>query len=527
MLCASQFQRAYNAMRSDGIRVNRKEILTLLKNALANVVRGCAAAVVAIILPPFLARLMSPSAFGAWLLILQLSALVGYLDFGIQTAVGRFVAHANEKGDAEHRDRIINTSLFALTVAGAMAIAASLAMALLLPNIFRQIPSNLIGDVRVALVLVASSLAIGLPASVFNGIFIGLQRYEVPAVIIGGSRILSAILLILVVKHGGDLARMGLVLAAVNLASYGLQFLMYRKMVSNVHFSPRLVSRGAGRELFDCSLSLTVWSFAMLLITGLDVTLVGYFQIEAVAYYAVPATLITFLSGLQSALFGVMIPSTAALQARGDSRGLGHVTVTATRYGTFLLLLTGLPLILGARSILTLWMGPAYGVHGARILQLLVAANIIRLSATPFSMTLVGTGQQRLAIVTALLEGFSNLLASIVAGYMFGALGVAIGTLVGSMVGVTGNFLYNMPRTVGLGFGVSSYLRDGLMRPVICGVPLALFAILIRSSNSYGSIAIGLGLVGTLAATVILVWRWGLVGLEREKLLARRLVSQA
>jgi O-antigen/teichoic acid export membrane protein len=513
-------------VQSDRVHLDRKEKLTLVKNAAANVVRGGAAAMVALILPPFLARLMSPSAFGAWLLILQLSALAGYLDFGIQTAVGRFVAHENEKGDTEHRDRIINTSLFALTVAGVIAITASIAMAFFLPNIFRQIPPNLVGDVRVALVLVASSLAIGLPASVFNGIFIGLQRYEVPAAIIGGSRILSALLLILVVKHGGDLTRMAFVVAAVNLASYGLQFLMYRKLVSRVHFSSRLVSRTAGRELLAYCQSLTIWSFGMLLVAGLDVTLVGYFQFEAVAYYAVAATLITFLSGLQSALFGVMIPSTAVLQARGDSRGLGHVTVTATRYGTFLLLLMGLPLIFGARSLLTVWMGPAYTEHGARILQVLVAANIIRLSATPYAMTLVGTGQQRLAIVTVLLEGFSNLLASVVGGYMFGALGVAIGTLVGSLVGVTGNFVYNMPRTAGLGFGVSSYLRDGLMRPMICGVPLAAFVILVRSSNLYGSISLGLGLIGTLTATAILVWRWGLVGLEREKLLARRLVSQ-
>jgi hypothetical protein len=33
-------------------------------------------------------------------------------------------------------------------------------------------------------------------------------------------------------------------------------------------------------------------------------------------------------------------------------------------------------------------------------------------------------------------------------------------------------------------------------------------------------------LVSALMATAFLVWRWGLVGLEREKLLARLLVSQ-
>ena len=71
--------------------MERKEKLVVFKNAIANVARGSAAALVAILLPPFLTRLMSSDAFGAWSLVLQLCAFVGYLDFGIQTAIGRFI----------------------------------------------------------------------------------------------------------------------------------------------------------------------------------------------------------------------------------------------------------------------------------------------------------------------------------------------------------------------------------------------------------------------------------------------------
>ncbi len=256
----------------------------LIKNASANVVRGSSAAIVAILLPPFLTRLMSADAYGAWCLVLQISAYVGYLDFGIQTAVGRFVARANETGDTQHKDRIVNTSLAGLSVAGLVGLCAIAIIAILMPRVFPQLPRDLIPDARrIALLLVGSSLAVGLPASVFNGIFIGLQRYEVPAAIIGGSRIAGGVLLVLVVKHGCGLARMGMVMAAVNLFSYGLQYLAYRKLTSKVRLSTGLVSRQTVRELFDYCLSLSIWSFAMLLVSGLDVLLVGYYQLEAVA----------------------------------------------------------------------------------------------------------------------------------------------------------------------------------------------------------------------------------------------------
>jgi O-antigen/teichoic acid export membrane protein len=506
--------------------MNRKEKLVLVKNATANVVRGGAAAVVAMILPPFLTRLMSADSFGAWSLVLQVSAYVGYLDFGIQTAVGRFVAHANVKGVAEHRDSVVSTALAALTVAGVAAIAGTLGLAALLPRIFRHVPSPLFGDMRIALLLVAGSLAIGLPASVFNGVFVGLQRYEVPAAVIGGSRVFSAFMVILVVKQGGSLTWMAAAVAGVNLASYAVQYFMYRWMAPEIHLSTRLVSQKTGRELLDYCAGLTVWSVAMLLITGLDVLLVGYFQFEELAYYAVASTAIVFLSSLQNAVFSVMIPSTAVQYVRGDSQELGRMMVTATRYGTFLLLLTGLPLVFAARKILTVWVGPNYAFHGSSVLRILVLANMVRLSATPYAMTLVGTGQQRLAVVTALLEGSCNLIASIIAGYVFGAVGVAMGTLFGSLVGVGGNFVYNMPRTVGVDFRVSRYIIDGLLRPVVCALPLMFFGVVLHWNETRSSTITAFGLIGALLTTALLFWHLGLVNREREKLRPRRLAPQ-
>jgi O-antigen/teichoic acid export membrane protein len=501
--------------------MNAEEKLTLIKNATANVVRGGVAAFVALALPPFLTRLMSPDSYGVWSLVLQLSMFVGYLDFGIQTAVGRFVAHANEKGDAEYRDRITSTAFTALTAAGALALAGTFGIVALLPHIFKQMPAVLIGDARIALLLVAGSLALGLPASVFNGIFIGIQRYELPAMVIGGSRIVSAFAVILVLRSGGGMISMATTVTLCNLASYLIQYLLYHKIVPDARTSVQLASSSTGRELFDYCLSLSVWSLAMLLVTGLDLTLVGYFQFSAVAYYAVAASLIAFIAGLQNALFNVMIPSTAVLHARGESQELGRVMVTATRYGTFLLLLMSIPLMLAARSILNLWVGHAYSLHGARILQVLVAANVIRLSATPYSMTLIGTAQQRFAIVTVIAEGAANLLASLIAGYMFGAMGVAFGTLIGSFVGIAGNFFYNMRRVTALEFRISDYIRDGLLRPAVCALPLVLFGGVINYYKTTTAMAIGLA--ASLVITGIAVWRWGLIGPEREKLLRTRL----
>jgi O-antigen/teichoic acid export membrane protein len=489
--------------------MNSRERLTLIKNAIANVVRGGAAALVAILLPPFLTRLMSPDAFGAWSLVLQLSAFVGYLDFGIQTAIGRFVAHTGESGDAAHRDRILNTSLAALVSAGALGVAGSVGLALLLPRIFHQIPALLLHDSRWALILVGSSLALGLPCSVFNGIFVGLQRYEIPAVVIGGSRLISAVFLVLIVRQGGNLTEMAAAVATVNLASYGLQYLLYRRMCPRVHFSSQLVARQAGRELLDYCLSLSIWSFATLLVTGLDIALVGFFDFRSVAYYTAAATLITFILGLQNAVFSAMIPAAAVLEARSDTSELGRILLSTTRYGMFLLLASGVPLLVATKPILSVWVGRDYAQHASLILKVLVAANIIRLSAVPYAMLLIGTGQQRLVTVSPLIEGFSNLAVSLIAGALIGAVGVAVGTFVGAIIGILCNFVYNFPRSTRIAASRALYFRDGYLRPFVCVSPALLIWPLHSLSFTW--------LESTVAACVLMLIATWAIGLSADE----------
>jgi O-antigen/teichoic acid export membrane protein len=469
---------------------------------------------------------MRPDAFGVWCLVLQVSAYVGYLDFGIQTAVGRFVAQATEKGEANHRDRIVSTALAALGALAILGSAGTLLVAIQLPHIFRQMPSAFVGEARLALVLVASSLAVGLPASVFNGVFVGLQRHEVPAAIVGGSRIFSATLLVLVVRRGGGLIQMGAAVAAVNLCSYLLQYLMYRKLIPESRASVELVSYKTGRELFDYCLSLSVWSFAMLLVTGLDVILVGYFQFEAVAYYTVAAGLVTFLAGLQNAVFSALMPAAAVLHARGDSQSLGRILIKSSRYGTFLLVVTGLPLMLFAMPILRYWVGQNYAGHGSKYLIVLVLANVIRLFATPYAVTLIGTGQQRLVILSPLMEGITNLVTSAALGYALGAIGIAYGTLCGAIVGVLLHMFYSMPRTTEIRFAMREYLRDALLRPVAFTVPLLSYAAAQEVMKLGAGAEVTMALA-SIALSAVVLWTYGLFSDERARVLGLLRIAPA
>ncbi|WP_339385072.1 MATE family efflux transporter [Calothrix sp. FACHB-168] len=492
--------------------------MVLLKNAFANVIRGSFSALMAFILPPFLIQLLPTHTFSVWIIILQLTAYVSYFDFGVQTAVGRFVAYANELGDFQQRDRIVNTSLIILFGSGLLAMLFLALLAWQLPHIFPKIPGELLTDAQIAILLIGSSLAFGLPFSVFNGIFVGIQRYEIPAAITGFSKLSTTLLIIIIAKMSNNLVLMSTAIAGVNIISYFFQFLACIKLNQNIKFNLKLISINTSKEILNYCFSLSIWSFTMILVSGIDTTIVGIFDFKAVAYFAVVATLVNLITGLQNAIFSTLLPIAAVMDAKADATQLGKLLVTSTRYGIFLLLISGMPLILGAKFFLTLWVGQDYAEHGAVVLQLLIIANIIRLSATPYVTLLIGTGQQNLVIISPILEGLSNLISSLVLGSLIGYVGVALGTFVGGIVGVAGNILYNMRRTQRILLSRKNYLLNGLLRPLVCIIPLLIMTYFEREYQLLLINRIALLLI-TLIATIASFWFGSLLAVERQKIL--------
>ncbi len=444
----------------------------LAKNAIVNVGRGGISSVIALLLPPFLTRSMSRDAFGAWCLVLQLSAYVGFFDFGIQTAVTRFVSLSSEQRDYDRRNTVVSTAFALLVVSGILAFLVILIVVSLVPNVFHQINAPLRTDLRVSLLIVGGSLAINLPASVFAGSFVGLQRNEIPAAAISIPRILGAALVVFVVRHGGSLISMAAATAASNLTSFALQYVVFHKYLQDIRLSISHVSKIFARELLEYCFSLTVWGVGLLLVTGLDLAIVGVYRFDQVAYYAIAATLITFFNGFFGAIFWALGAPATVLYARNDKAGLGRFIDVTTRFGMVLLLAAGLPIFFCTHAILRIWVGPAYAENATILVQLLVVANVIRICVSPYIVAMISTGEQRRIIFVPLLEGAVNLAASVIAGYYLGAVGVALGTLIGSVVSLVGHTRYTMRKNIAIDLKAGDYLFNSLLRPTLCAAPI-------------------------------------------------------
>jgi O-antigen/teichoic acid export membrane protein len=490
----------------------------VLKNASANLARMMMAGIVSLFLPPFLARTLSTATYSTWVLLLQLTGYVGFLEFGLQTAISRFVAHAEELDDVKQRDGIVSTAFVLLTLASFLGLCLIAAVAWKLPQLFPAMPGSLHSESRIALLVMGATFAFGLPSSALQSIFLGRQRNEIPVLILVSTKAIMAVLLVVAVRSHSGIVAMSSAVAVSNIfatvASYGA----WRLLASDVIIRFNLVDRQYARQIIDYCMGLGVLSFAMLLISGLDLVIVGIFDYGKTAYYSAAATLTSVLTLTQNSIFSALLPASAVLSARQDSDRLGAILVESTRYGMLFLLFIAIPFLLVGKTIFELWMGRDFAVHSTLIMQLLVVANIVRLSLLPYTTLVLGVGLQRQTLLSPIAESITNLIASIAGAILWGAPGVAIGTLLGSVVGVTIHLLYHMPRTKAITINRLQLVREGLGRPLACALPC--FALIgLRELSPNMSVA-SLSLVGgiSILGAVYLLWNVGLKTPERQLL---------
>ncbi len=489
----------------------------IFKNAFASIARGGSVAIVILLSPPFLTRILSKDTYGTWLLILQLSAYISLLDFGIQTAVGRLVAYYTERGDTRHRDSIISTSLALLSALGLIGIVGLLALAWQLPNLFKDMPNYLDRDAQLALLLVGSSLAISLPSSVFAGIFISHQRYDIPAWIIGSTKLFSGLSVILVATASHNIILMAMTVAAGNIgAGIGL-YLAWKKMADQTSISVQGISKQTGIEVIEYCYSLLLWNVAILLISGLDTTIIGIFDYQSLIYYNLAATLISLVIGVQGSISGAIVPTVAKMSAQGKKAEIGDLLVIMTRYATIVSISISIPLILFSQLITFVWVGSGYSLHMSYLLQLLVLANFIRQFGGPYSMVMMAIGEQKLITLSPLIEGVINLLISIMLVSKIGAIGVAIGTMTGAIVSISLHLFYNIPRTQGLYIRSKKDLIYAVLIPVMTTIPCWIL-LYISSQIKLGPISSNSLILSSITLMLFLLWRFCILPIERKQI---------
>ena len=97
----------------------------ILRNTLANLARGMATTLVTLLLPVILVRSLPAHSYTSWVLCVQLSTYILFLEAGTQVSVGKFVARERATGNQLSRDAYLLASLVILAVLTVLGLVAT------------------------------------------------------------------------------------------------------------------------------------------------------------------------------------------------------------------------------------------------------------------------------------------------------------------------------------------------------------------------------------------------------------------
>lgn len=487
----------------------------LVKNALANYGGTVFAFLYGVLLTPFIIRTLGDTLYGTWTVIASITGYLTLFDLGLGSALSKYAAEYENRGEAHIVDQLTSTLLFAFLAIGLASLALTAWLAPWFSNFF-NVPTEYRGAAIAALILLGLNFVLYLAYDVFNAVAVGFRRFDIVNLARSLALIISALLTVGALLLGGQLVALAVVACAATAMQLGLIGYLFRRWVRPVAVRWRYVHR----PLLKLMLSYSAFIFVMMACNRIEQStrplLVGrLISIEAVTYYAVGEKLSSLVRQASFPVAGVLFPFFAALSAHNVPAEYGKLLVTGMRYAT----LIGLPVsaiaAILAGPLIAAWIGPAY-VSSSTVAVILIGQAFVAQQLVAASSLLNGIG--RLGLYTGLhvfalafSVGFALWLAP-----AWGIPAVAAGSLIAWSIVLAVTLVYTS-RLSALRPGQllrTAWLRPGLVTALVGG-GLLLAA---RRWPPQGLWQVGLQGGAAFLAYALLAWRWCLPPDEQRRI---------
>lgn len=423
---------------------------------------------------PLILRALGPETYGVWLFVSSFAVATGFLgilDFGVQSAVVRFVAEHHGRDDAKTVNQVFSLALAIFLPLGALgALAVFVASRSLIFDWF-NVPADLHGVARALFLVLAVQTVIDFPSLILSALMDGLQRYDLQRLIQITIIVANALLNVVLLQLGFGV----LALALTALCLSGLRTLLLAVLIRRVfpqvgidwNVNRQLVGRIAtfGTEVFLLRLVGIVY-------LTMDKSIISHFLSSS---EITPYDIATKLRNIAMVTFGVItpqiVPVVSRLDGRGDVAAIREVFIRATKYQLAVTLPVVISVFILAEDLLRIWLGAdwAYVATPARLFLCYVLLDAVVVVGYN---TMIGVGKVRplLAIQTATTT-VANVVISVILTPRIGMTGVIFGTLIGTALSIA-PYLWLYLRT--LQVTASEFLRSAVLLPYAIGLVLAI-----------------------------------------------------
>ncbi len=385
--------------------------------------------VLGLIMMPFVLGVLGDAQYGLWVFISSIAGYSGLLHLGLGQTISRFVSIHHAQQESEQVNRVVNVIGAVYLVMGGVALAIAGVLAWFAPTLWPSagVPAD---ELRWVILILGANVAVCIIGSVFGGVLVGLQRFDLERGIVVTSGVTRLVLTLVFLQQRWGLPILALIFLATTFVEIlGFVYCAFRQ-ARELRLGLRFLCRSTLRECFSFSAFAFLEVIASKLIDSTDCIVIGcVLGAEAIVPYYVAQRLCQFITKPVQVIGQVCLPRASELHAKGQTAELRELM---SRGMGFAWMLT-MGLFIGASyfgpTLIESWLHKPYP-QSQMLLLVLLGGQLIATPMKVASGVLFGMGDVRKPAVTYLIEALANFALSLALIGPFGLLGVALGTAI-------------------------------------------------------------------------------------------------
>jgi O-antigen/teichoic acid export membrane protein len=419
----------------------RRKPARIAQNSVYSVLGAGGAFTVTLLATPLLLHRLGTVNFGLWSIAIAAFGLMNALEFGLGTAVAKYVAEHVGAGNPSALSATVTAAVSAYLAVG---VVLTLPLFIFAPRASRffdaaQAPGTHVDSV---LRLVSLGLIPMLLLSCGQALAVGLQDFRVPTFASLTQTTLTMTLAVAIVVAGGSVREVVAgslcVLWIVGLGTLTVGLRLVRRAGATVSFAST-----HARRLISYVAFTGLTGVGALLFSSVDRVVVGaVVGLRAVAYYAVAIGVANKILFVADVACRPLLPAASTHVGQGRSDLVLAQLRRATVLTTLAVLVLGTTLFVAAEPLLRWWLGQRFAEHAVAPFRILVVIYVLIAVTAPAYHVINGIG---LAWVAA---------AATISG---GALTIALIALLGPRLGLDGAAAANGAYCINLALPAVAY----------------------------------------------------------------------
>ena len=385
---------------------------------------------------PIMLRILGQSEYGLYSLSNSVIGYLSLLNFGLGSAVIRYVTKCRVEHEHEKLESVVGLFLVIYSILALAVLAVGFCLTQFSGTFFgKGLSTGEIGRLQILLIIMTISTAVSFPVSVYSSVAVAYEKYIFRKTFDSITTIAAPVLNLVVLFLGYasiGMALVGLLLQIV----YLIVFPAYCRRKLNVRVRLKNLPFYMLKEILGFSAFIFLSSIVDMLYWATDKVLIGaMIGSVAVAIYNVGGTFTSMLQNMSSAIsgvFGTRVTAMVLSETPMDELSALLIRIGRLQYLIVSLFLSGY--IVFGQAFIHFWAGDGYGQAYYVGLMTMIPLAVPLIQNIAFA-TIVAQNKHRFRSIIYAVIAIANVVSTYLFIPKFGILGASACTAVAFIVG--------------------------------------------------------------------------------------------